>query len=271
VSTELIKARSKISQVNTYLKKGKLLPSIMSLHEAIGLVARNPLMRSEKEEFSRIIGDALMHLNNDPEFRKNCPITLEYKPGGEKELVTSLASLIEDLQGSAVDEARSMLEAMEKHKREQMERGRSLMEKGKYKEAKSVFDKLVMTYRDDVDIKAQAAELFLNHERYEEALDYLNQALEDFPESVHLYNRIGIVLRKMGKYETAENYYKIALKYGKDDPGLYFNMGRLYIDWKKWKIVEKIALRALQLDPNFDEAQKMLSFARKKMEKAETS
>lgn len=267
MSQELIKARSKINSVRTYVKQDKLLPAIMSLYESLQIVLRTPLMRNEKQEFDRLVKDALDYLNNDPEFRKLCPVLLEFKPGSEKELLESLQSVLEDLQGSAVDEAKQLLETIEKHKREQMERGKNLLEKGKHKDAKSVFDRLTITYRDDTDLKAEIAELYLKHERYEEALEYLNQALEDYPESVHLYNRIAIVLRKMGKFETAEGYFKRAITYGKDDPGLFFNMGRLYVDWKKWKMVEKTAMRALQLEPDFGEAQKMLNFARKKMEK----
>lgn len=91
-----------------------------------------------------------------------------------------------------------MLAAIEKHKSEQMSRGKNLMAGDKHKEAKTIFDRLILTYRDDTDLKAEIAELFLNHERYDSALEYLNQALDDYPESVHLYNRIAIVLRKLG-------------------------------------------------------------------------
>lgn len=267
MSQELIKARSKINSVRTYVKQEKLLPAIMSLHEAIQIVLRTPLMKNEREEFNRLLHEALDHLNNDPGFRKLCPIILEYKSGQEKELIESLQGLIEDLQGSAVDEAKEMLAAIEKHKREQMERGRNLMDGGKHKEAKAIFDRLTITYREDTDLKAEIAELFLKHERYEPALEYLNKALDDYPESVHLYNRIAIVLRKLGKFDTAEGYFKRAIQYGKDDPGLFFNMGRLYVDWKKWRMVEKTARRALQLEPDFEEARKMLDFAQKKIEK----
>lgn len=267
MSQELIKARSKINSVRSYIKQKKLLPAIMSLYDAVQVVMRTPLMRNEKQEFDRLLEESLGYLNHDSEFRKLCPIVLEFRPGNEKELLESLQSVLEDLQDSAVEEAQQMLATVEQHKRDQMTRGKNLLEKKKFKEAKVTFDKLTLTYREDTDLKAEIAELYLEAERYEEALDYLNQALADFPESVHLYNRIAIVLRKMGKFETAESYFKNALKYGKDDPGLFFNMGRLYVDWKKWSMVEKTAKRALQLEPNFEEAQKMLNFARKKLEK----
>jgi len=267
MSQQLIKARSKINSVRSYIKQEKLLPAIMSLHEAVQVVLRTPLMRNEKQEFDRLLDEALGYLNNDSEFRKLCPVVLSFKPGNEKELLESLQSVLEDLQDSAVEEAQQVLASVEQTKRDQMARGKNLLEKKKFKDAKVAFDKLLLTFREDTDLKAEVAELFLAAERYEDALNYLNQALSDYPESVHLYNRIAIVLRKMGKFETAESYFKNALKYGKDDAGLFFNMGRLYVDWKKWGMVEKTAKRALQIAPDFEEAQKMLNFARKKLEK----
>ena len=268
MSTELIKARTKITSVNKYLKQEKLLPAIVSLHEAIGTIVREPLLKHEKDEFSRFLGDALEKLNNDEGFRKVCPIVLEYRPGDEKNILSQLKDLLEELQGDAVDEARKMLEAIEKAKRDAIEKGRSLAERKKFDKSKAVFDKLLLQYREDTDLKAEIGEIFLKAERYEDALEYLKQALEDFPESVHLYNRIAIVLRKMENFDLAEQYFKQALQYGKKDPGLFFNMGRLYIDWKQWEKVEKTARLALKLKPDFAEAQKMLSFAQKRIAKA---
>jgi hypothetical protein len=39
----------------------------------------------------------------------------------------------------------------------------------------------------------------------------------------------------------------------------------VYIDWRQWKNVEKTALKALEINPDFVEAQKMLRFAKKHM------
>ncbi|MFK4764734.1 tetratricopeptide repeat protein [Desulfobaculum sp. SPO524] len=267
MSTELIKARSQLSGIQRYLKQKKLLPAIVSLHDAIGIILRTPLMAHEKKEFGTSVEQALYTLNNDAEFKKVCPMVLEYNAGQEKQLMGTLRELLEDLQGSAVDEAKQLLAAIEEQKVKGLARGKELLGRKKFKDAKFVFDKLVLQFSDDTDLKTQIAELLLKAERHEDALEYLTQALKEFPESAHLYNRVGMVLRKMNRFDMAEKYYVKALKLAKDDPGLYFNIGRLYIDWEKWDKVARVAAMAVKLSPDFSEAKKMHTFAKKKMRK----
>lgn len=265
MSTELIKARSKISSITGYLKLGKLLPAIMSLHDALGVILRTPLIKHEQDEFSRSLEQSLFVLNKDAEFRKVCPVLLEYRKGGEKELLDTLRTVLQDLQGSAVDEARAMLASKEKAKQDALNRGRELLAAGKHKEAKAIFDKALLQFGGDTDLKTEIADLFIGAERYEMALEYLAQALADFPESVHIMNRIAMALRKLGRFEDAEQYYRKALEYAKDDPNLFFNMGRMYVDWKQWRKAAKVAELALRIKPDFEQAQKMLAFAQKKL------
>lgn len=265
MSAELIKARSKIAGITGQLKKGKLHQAVISLHDALAIILRTPLIKHEQDEFARNLEQTLFVLNKDAEFRKLCPVLLEYRKGGEKELLDTLKTVLADLQGSAVEEAQALLAANEKAKNDALSRGRELIGSGKFKDAKQVFDKALLQFGGDTGLKAEIADLFLAAERYETALEYLAQALADFPESVHLMNRIAMALRKMNRFEDAEQYYRKALEYAKDDPNLFFNMGRMYIDWKQWKKAAKVAELALRLKPDFDHARKMLTFAQKKM------
>lgn len=267
MSSELIKARSKISSIKGYLKQDKLLPAIVSMHEAVGIICRTPLLKHEKDEFSRSLDQALHTLNSDPEFRKVCPMVLEYTEGEEKLLLSSLKELLDDLQGNAVAEAQQMLQALDDNKRLQLQRGEELLQKGKPKDARFIFNKLTLQFPDDTDLKYEVAELFLKYDRNKDALKWLTEALKDFPESAHLYNRVAMVLRKMEEFEMSEKYYMKALKKSGADPGLYFNIGRLYIDWERWEKVDEMASKALEINPEFTEARKMRSFACKKLKK----
>jgi tetratricopeptide (TPR) repeat protein len=93
----------------------------------------------------------------------------------------------------------------------------------------------------------------------------LDDALKDDPNAIHLYNRIGMVLRKMKDYETAEKYYLKALTLTSQDEYLLYNVGRLYYDWRKWDKMAESAQKAVEINPDFAEAVKMLKFAQKKM------
>ena len=83
------------------------------------------------------------------------------------------------------------------------------------------------------------------------------------PGAAHIYNSLAVAQRKMGKYAEAEQSYIKAAKGGYKDSHLFFNMGRLYVDWKKWDKAVKAAQGALQMDPDFTEARKLMAYAEK--------
>lgn len=265
MAQELIKARSQLGKVRTFLKQDKYMPAVQGLHDALLVMLKNPLLKNEKEEFARMLQDAVQLLDASKGFHQLIPLKIEYTPGKEKELYNSLKECLTELQDSAVKEAKRKLEELEARKKEELDKGRGMVERKKFDEARGHFSNMMQEFPDDPELKADIGEIWLKNQQYEDAYGYLSQALEESPDSLHLYNRIGIALRKMGLFETAEKYYFKALDIISDDPNLYFNMGRLYVDWERWDKVVEMAEAALKYDPKFDQAQKMCNFAKKRL------
>ena len=265
MSKELTKARSQITKVRTFLKQEKYIPAVQSLYDALLAILRSPLMKQEREEFVQMLSDAVYQLDSHRGFRAIIPLKLTYAPGKEKELLFILRDCLEELQNSALGDAKKQLEELERRRAAELARGQGLVDEKRFGEARDLFSALVKEFPDDSELKGEIGDIFLKAQQYEDAYTYLSQALEDSPGSLHLYNRIGIALRKMGLFETAEKYYFKALDIIHDDANLYFNIGRLYVDWQRWDKVAEMAARALQLDPGFKEAQKMLNFAQKRL------
>ncbi|WP_027185180.1 tetratricopeptide repeat protein [Desulfovibrio inopinatus] len=267
MSTELIKARTNLSQVNSFLKQQKFLPAVNSLYEALLTILKNPLMKAEREEFSKLIDKAVYVINSDRKLRELYPLALNYEPGQERALAESLRTLVHELETTVLDEARDKLASLEQQKREGLEKAQNLLNNNLQGEAKTLLARLVKDYPEDSELRANIAEMLIKAEMYEEAFDYLDQALSINPEQIKLYNSIGIVLRKLRKFELAEKYFMRAVSYAKQDSNLYFNIGRLYLDWERWDKVAKAAKLAIKYRPDFVEAQKMLTFAEKKLAK----
>ncbi len=267
MSAELTKARAQINKVGTYLKQAKPLPAVSALYEAICAVMRTPLIKSEKEEFSKLITDAVLLLNGDRNLRKVYPLILHYAPGGEKELVDTLLNLLTELQATAVEEAKDIIADKEQRIEKGLAEGRLLIEEKRYDEARALLEKLAREFPHDADLRAHIAELFISGELFEEAFTYLDEAIELSPDQIRHYNRIGIVLRKLHKYDIAEKYFMRAVDFAKNDPNLYFNLGRVYLDWERWDKAERASRLALRLSPTFVEARKLLNFALKKQGK----
>lgn len=267
MATSLTKARSQIAKVSTFLKQEKLLPAATSLYEALLGMLKTQLMKNERDEFERMIADAVYILNNDANLRKVYPLTINYAPGEEKNLAEALRELLNALQDSAVDEAKEKLSDIMARKEKALHEGMTLIVENKVDEARRVLEKLAREFPKDAELKAQIADLFIKGELYEDAFQYLDQALEMNPDQIHLYNRIGIVLRKLKKFEIAEKYFIRAVGYAKNDANLYFNLGRVYVDWQRYDKVEKASRLALRLKPDFLEAKKMLTFSLKRQGK----
>ncbi len=266
MSTELIKARKRLANVNTNLKKAKYMPAIQSIHEALTLIVKQPLMKSEKEEFAGILKDVVTNLNNNPGIREIYPLVINYKMGQERELLEAMRELLVEMQNVVTQTAQESAAEMEQRKADELAKGQEQIDQQDYDKAKTIFDALVKDHETDTDLKADIADRFLKAGRYEDAFSYLDAALKHDPNAIHLYNRIGMVLRKMKDFDTAERYFNRALELTHKDEYLYFNIGRLYIDWGKWDQVMDAAEKALKVNPGFKEAHKMLQFAQKKLE-----
>ncbi len=65
------------------------------------------------------------------------------------------------------------------------------------------------------------------------------------------FNRLGIVLRKQGKWERAIEYYEKALAVAPDDEGLYYNMGMAYLDGGNNQAAARNFDKALRINPGF--------------------
>lgn len=264
MSSELMNARKKLATVNTLLKQKKPMPAVQAVYDAVMAMLRSSLMKAEREEFQELIESAVHCLNSDKELRQVYPLIINYSSGSEKVLVGTLRELLQELQKNVSEEVQNMAQQMSQRKADGLQKGQELIEKNKIEEAKRLFNKLIKEFKNDTELRAEIADKFIKANLHEEALGYLEEALANDPDAIFLYNRIGIVLRKMKDFKTAEKYYLKALELSKKDEYLYFNCGRLYYDWRKWDKMAEAAKKALGINPNFAEAEKMLNFANKK-------
>lgn len=265
MSGELTKARQKLTGINASLKMGKYMAAAQALNDALVIMLSAPLMKNEREEFCQLIDTTVYSLNNNKELRKVYPLVLHYAPGEEKKLLGELFEMRKVLQEDVNENAQRDLEALEAKKREGLERGQKHLDGKEFDEARQVFDKLSGEFPGDAELKADIADRYQKAGLNQDALGHLTQAIDESPESLFLYNRIGIVLRKMHDYASAENYYLRALAMTQKDEYLYFNLGRLYYDWQKWDKMAAAAEKAAALNPDFAEARKLLAFAHKKL------
>ncbi|WP_045213500.1 tetratricopeptide repeat protein [Desulfonatronovibrio magnus] len=265
MSHEITKARKNLNNVASMLKQDKILPAATAFNEGLSTYLRSKLLQNEKKEFADLLDKTLYLLNNHPKIREVFPILLTMEPGKEKELLENIRELIQTLQNQMTDSARLSHEDLEKEKKELLNKAKAHLDDHDVTKAEAIFRKLMRNHDKDFDLKINIVDLLIEAQEYQKAIDYLKLAYKDNPKSVHIYNRLGMALRKLGKYEDSEKAYKQAVKISPRDEYLHFNLGRLYIEMQQWVNAMDSAEKAIKINPDFKQAKKMLKFSQGKV------
>jgi tetratricopeptide (TPR) repeat protein len=104
----------------------------------------------------------------------------------------------------------------------------------------------------------QAAEIYMDTDKIGSAEDVLNEILESGTDSLNVFNTLGVLYRKKGDTHTALSHYKKALKVHPDEPYIYYNIGRLYLDLKDTDQAKDFFQQALERDRDFEEAKQVI-------------
>lgn len=104
----------------------------------------------------------------------------------------------------------------------------------------------------------QAAEIYMDTDKLGPAEDVLNEILESGTDSLNVFNTLGVLYRKKGDTAVALAQYKKALKVHPDEPYIYYNIGRLYLDMKETDQAKDYFRQAVNKDPEFDEAKQVI-------------
>ena len=103
-----------------------------------------------------------------------------------------------------------------------------------------------------------AAEIYMDTDKLGSAEELLNELLESGSNSLNVFNTLGVLHRKKGNTEQALRQYQKALKVHPDEPYIYYNIGRLYLDTKDTKNAKAYFQAALDKDHDFDEAKQVI-------------
>ncbi len=85
-------------------------------------------------------------------------------------------------------------------------------------------------------------------ERYQDALDLWDQAIQAYPKYPHPYGWKGTVLYKVGRLEEATVMLELAVRSNVKEPEMYHHLGLCYVRQNRKMEAKEMFSRALQLD-----------------------
>ncbi|MFP5212204.1 MAG: tetratricopeptide repeat protein [Acidobacteriota bacterium] len=137
---------------------------------------------------------------------------------------------------------------------------RLLLDCGRGEEGKFYLDKLLKRCNglEKQETFKIVAEVLVEAGLFDAAEKIYLTILKHFPADIESTNRLGIALRQQGKHKEAEHCYLSALKVHSSHPGLFHNLGILYLASNDTQKARRCLEKALDLDPDLEAARAAL-------------
>lgn len=151
--------------------------------------------------------------------------------------------------------------------RRKIEMGEKAFADGNMDEAEGQFIKALMIDDKSIDANYGLGEVYSETKEFNKLKDVLNTLLgldEAFTyEHRQKFNKFGISLRKNGHYDESIRYYEKSLEIVESDENVYFNLARVYFEKGINDQCITSLEKALNINPEFVEAQKFLRYCQK--------
>ncbi len=104
----------------------------------------------------------------------------------------------------------------------------------------------------------KAADIYMSKEKDEDAEQILTEIQEINPETINVYNSLGVICRRRGDFIGALKHYSRALKIHPNEPHIYYNIGKLYIYMKEPQKAKTYFEGAVRIKPTFQDAKDII-------------
>ncbi len=242
------------------IKTGEELLRQGQHHKALALFEKAKEMRkSARVEVS--IGDAYAMIGNSGKALAAYATAVQQNPQFLKAYIKSADLYIkEGNEDAALVSLQKAVEISPGNSGRLITMGGIYLNKGDMVHAAAAFGEAV---KHESSKASEIAEELLKMGKPEMAEHYFRASLEKSADAIHTYNRLGISLRRQGKWKEAILEYETAIKIDPKDEGVYFNMAKAYLEGGQLILAEKNFQKALELNPDLSAAQQELDAIKK--------
>ena len=237
------------------IKQGQDLLDKGMLDEALSLFNKSKDMKNRARIYVHI-GEVHEVKEEYDEARNNYDRALTINPQYLKAYVVAAGMMIKlNDDDSALPYLEKAAEISPHNSNRQALLGNIYLSKGEEEKAHKAFKEAI---RLDPSKGTEIGETYLKLGKTRMAEECFRSLLKSDKDNVHVYNRLGIALRRQGKWQESIEEYKKAINITEDDEALYFNMGKAYEDGGKMYNARDCFEKALKLNPKFTEAKEAL-------------
>ncbi len=254
----ILERRNAPTEFDKLIQEGISLKNQEEYEKALELLEKALEISPKSARVRQFIGETYKKMGNIEKAEETLQEAVEINPQYIK-VHQSLGDLYQEVgdKEKALESFEKAIKISPHNAKRQTTLGQMYLESGDVEQAEKAFEKAVEAEPNNPDIKTNIGEIFLERGHAEKAAIVFKDSLNQ-KEDVHVYNRLGIALRRKGKVNEAIKEYHKALKLDQNDEGLHYNIGRAYIEVNnKPKAVHHFK-KALGINPNFKDAQVIL-------------
>ena len=104
----------------------------------------------------------------------------------------------------------------------------------------------------------EAGAIFMERRQDQEAEEIFQQVMKINPDTINVFNGLGIIYRRQGKFREAIQQYKKALRVHPKDEHIYYNLSRVYLDVKDYKNAILALEQSVEIKPDFSPSKELL-------------
>ncbi|MBI3794677.1 MAG: tetratricopeptide repeat protein [Nitrospinae bacterium] len=237
-------------KAGAFLLKGDLESAIATYKRVVALEAN--FLRAYQG-----LGDAYSQLGNIGEAKKNYAKVLELEPQNVQ-VYNNLGNICQE-EGdfsSAKAHFTKGIEVNPKYAKNYLGLAKNFELEEKHEDALRVYKNGIAENPSLTILHITAGNFCLKHNMNTHAEEIFGKAIGVNENHLHLYNRMGLALRRQGKYDMAIANYAKGLKLKADDPNLRYNLAKaLFMKGEDEKSLEALFV-AIKGDPSLLEAVK---------------
>ncbi len=257
--------REDIARAKAFAQRDDLLRSLAALRNALAMLAKSKVFGIERFEIDALMEEALREVCSHHTMKRVLPGGLKHVRGKEVQLFKTVKKLHEKL-GQAMEKARVQRQRSSMAELDDLliAAQDQIKEKDEM-EARKLFRKAAERFKDIPGLYSDIGARMMMGGLVQEAVEYLNRALEQNPRDQRAHSSLITCLEGLGDPVKTELAIKSAIKYLGKHETLLVRLARLSLAQRNWNQAFEMAEQVLEKNPLSAPARKVYDQAKPKV------
>lgn len=255
----------KLARAKSLLRRDDTVRGLEELLAGISLYDPRNSMGKVRFEVEVLLQECVMEVNRQPVVRKFFATLgqkenayVPYVPGQEYKLKNTLQLVVKALNKDTEGKKAAVEEEHRQRRNILEQKGLEYMRTGDTPRGKAALRVLVDEYGADPAVLTQVGEWFLEYSLFFEAVEILEQAIENFPKQSKAYILAAQAYKQLHELDKMASVYLRAIKEFGRHPRTLLNLAKVYADMNKKEEAFYLAQEAWKKDDSLSEAKEIV-------------